>query len=40
MKDETMQEICRNLDRIAAALEKLEGRGILVWIGEQKPEDN
>lgn len=35
-----LDQILKALERIASALEKLEGKGILVWLGEQKPDEN
>lgn len=40
MDRELLEGIVSALERIADAVEKLESKGIMVWIGEQKPEDN
>jgi len=40
MMKEQLESLNHNMARIAEALEKLEHKGILVWLGEQKPEEN
>ena len=40
MMKEKLQELNASMARIAEALEKLESKGILVWLGEDKPDKN
>lgn len=43
MNEELIQvlaEISESMRRIASSLDSLEKKGVLMWIGEQKPEDN
>ena len=35
-----LEALNSSMKRIADGIEKLESKGILVWIGEQKPEEN
>lgn len=40
MMKEQMEALNDSFKRIADAVEKMESKGVLFWIGEQKPEDN